>query len=172
MRNTHNGPPSTTFADSSALPQNENGGVATATNRRVFRKSDAGFTILELLISIAIITMLLAITMTLLSGVKEKNRDAKRMQDIHQLQNALNLYYANHSRFPIAATPINITGTDTFSEELEGDDVIPAVQTDPLYPAQAYIYESSSGKTFTITFCLETDTIEGYSAGCGNTVAP
>ena len=54
-----------------------------------YAKSGAGFTILELLISVAIIAMLSAITMTLLSGVKEKNRDAKRMQDIHQLQNAL-----------------------------------------------------------------------------------
>ena len=165
--------PSTTFADSPALPQNGNSGsTAIMSHSRVLRKSGAGFTILELLISVAIIAMLSAITMTLLSGVKEKNRDAKRMQDIHQLQNALSLYYANHSQFPIAATAINITGTDTFSEELEADGVIPAVQTDPLYPAQAYVYESSAGSTFTITFCLETDTIEGYSVGCNNTVTP
>lgn len=132
-----------------------------------------GFTILELLISVAIIAILSAITMVLLGGIKEKNRDAKRMQDIHQLQNALNLYYANHSRFPIFATPTNITGTDTFSGEIEGDGVIPETPTDPLYPAQAYIYESSAnGSTFTVTFCLETDTIEGYATGCGNTVAP
>ena len=50
------GSPSTTFTDSSALPQKDGGGAVRATNsHRGLRKSGAGFTLIEVLIVIGLL---------------------------------------------------------------------------------------------------------------------
>lgn len=131
-----------------------------------------GFTILELLVVVAIIAMLSAVTMVLLSSTREKSRDAKRMSALHQLQNALNIYYAQAGRFPIANPAVALSGTDAISTELVNQDAIKAAPVDPIYPTYSYQYQSVDGTTFIISFCLETNTIKGYTQGCGNTIVP
>ena len=137
-------------------------------------KQQKGFTILELLVSIAIIAILSTFILVSMGSIKEKGRDATRMSHLKQLSNALNLYYSNHNNFPVQVTQITITGNDTFSLTLEDDEVIPEVQPDPLFPSPAYTYkyQSLDGTTYTITFCLETDSIQKYAQGCANTMTP
>lgn len=131
-----------------------------------------GFTVLELLVSVAIIAMLAAITMAVIATTREKSRDAKRMSALHQLQNALNIYYTQAGRFPIANPAVALSGTDAVSTELVNQDAIKAAPVDPAYPVYSYQYQSVNGTTFTISFCLETNTIKGYTQGCGNTIVP
>jgi len=95
------------------------------------------------------------------------------MTQLHQIENALNLYFTNHNAFPVEATAVTITGSDSFSTALTTDGVIPEVNPDPTHPSYTYTYQSNaSGTTYTISFCLETNTIAGYSQGCGNTLTP
>ncbi len=140
----------------------------------MIRESKKGFTILELLVSIAIIAVLTAVVLVTVSGIKEKSRDDKRVSDMREIAKALNLYSNNHGRFPIVPTEITITSDDAFSIELEGDLVITNVPRDPLYPSTDYKYSyiSADGNTFTLSFCLETNTIRNFSQGCGNTIKP
>lgn len=64
------------------------------------RKS--GFTLIELLVVIAIIGLLAAVILASLNSARVKARDAKRISDVKQLQNALALYYENQGNvYPI-----------------------------------------------------------------------
>ncbi len=132
-----------------------------------------GFTILELLVVIAIIAILSSVTMVLISTVKEKSRDAERMSELRQLQNALNIYSTQIGRFPVAPSAVALSGTDAVSQALVSQDTIKAAPIDPLYPTYAYTYQSNDdGTVFTVSFCLETNTIQGYNKGCGNIITP
>lgn len=55
-----------------------------------------GFTLLELLVVIAIIGLLASITFLSFGRARQKARDTRRLSDIRQLQNVLELYAADH----------------------------------------------------------------------------
>ena len=63
-------------------------------------RSHRGFTLIELLVVIAIIGMLSSIVLASMNSARKKARDAKRLSDMHQLQNALELYYSDHNAYP------------------------------------------------------------------------
>lgn len=60
-----------------------------------------GFTLIELLLVISIIGLLASVVLVSLNSAKGKARDSRRLQDIHQLQNAFSLYASDHNgNFP------------------------------------------------------------------------
>jgi len=59
-----------------------------------------GFTLIELLVVISIIGTLSSTALVSMKGVRERARDARRVQDLEQLQRALELYYSDHNRYP------------------------------------------------------------------------
>jgi general secretion pathway protein G len=132
-----------------------------------------GFTILEMLVVLAIIAVLSAIGITQFSNAQQKSRDVKRLSDVREIKKALNLYQIDNIRFPIQTTELTITGDDSFSTILEASGFITEVPTDPQHPGLSYTYQSNSaGSDYDIRFCLETDTVPNYSQGCGNTISP
>lgn len=60
-----------------------------------------GFTLVELMIVIAIIALLTGIIMTNLTSSRAKSRDGKRISDLGQIQLALSLYYDRCKQYPI-----------------------------------------------------------------------
>lgn len=62
----------------------------------------SGFTLIELLVVIGIIGVLATLTAAILSSVKAKVRDAKRMNDTRQIFTALDIYYQDHGYYPYA----------------------------------------------------------------------
>jgi len=129
----------------------------------------SGFTIIELLVVIAIMALLLAMAIVSISNINTKKRDAIRVTNMKEIFKALALYQNQTQKYPVYTG--NITGLDTMSTTLETADAISKVPTDPL-ASYNYTYTSSDGSTFTLGFCLETDSIKGYSQGCGNTMSP
>jgi type II secretion system protein G len=77
-----------------------------------------GFTLIELLIVIAIIGLLATLAIVSLTTAQRKARDARRVADIKQLQNAVEVYYSEIAQYPLtAATSTLNSGTtvDTVS---------------------------------------------------------
>ncbi len=61
----------------------------------------AGFTLIELIVVIAIIALLSSIVMAGLSDARTKARNASVMQQVHEYQTAVSLYIINHqNRYP------------------------------------------------------------------------
>lgn len=88
------------------------------------------FTLIELLVVIAIIGLLSSVVLASLNTARVKGRDARRLADIKQLQNALTLYAdANGSLYPseLSTTTIVTPG------------YMPAVPVDPSTGAP-YLY--------------------------------
>lgn len=60
----------------------------------------SGFTVLELLIVVAIIGILSAIILSQVSKARARGRDTRRIEDVRTLQTALELYYTANYRYP------------------------------------------------------------------------
>lgn len=132
-----------------------------------------GFTLIELLVVVAIIAILSSLILVSVDTIKTKSRDSRRMSDIGEIRNGLNLYFTDTNSFPIYSSGINIVGTDAFSVLLETGGYMKEVPSDPISPIQDYRYTSNStGTNFTISFCLEGTSIPLYNQGCNNTIAP
>jgi len=67
-------------------------------------KSNKGFTLIELLVVISIIALLSSIVLAALNDARAKARDARRLSDMKQLQNALELYRSDKGNYPLSST--------------------------------------------------------------------
>ncbi|RJR12897.1 prepilin-type N-terminal cleavage/methylation domain-containing protein [Candidatus Parcubacteria bacterium] len=131
-----------------------------------------GFTIIELLVVVTIIGLLSSIVIASLTTVRIRARDTRRMEDISTLQKALTLY-ATNGAFPVQTTEGPLLSGSGAGAALIAEGALPAIPQDPLSPTYEYEYvTNASGGTYTITFCLETNTIPNYSQGCTNQVSP
>lgn len=59
-----------------------------------------GFTLIELLVVIGIISMLSSIVLFSTSNVRQKAEDTRRLSDMRQIVNALELYNLQHGQYP------------------------------------------------------------------------
>jgi len=113
-------------------------------------KQNKGFTLVEILVVIAIIGILSSIVLASMGGARAKGRDTKRISDVKQLQLALQLYYDGHdSKYPQDI------------DSLTDDNFISSIPLDPLSPDQDYVYaptscSSSLCTTYSLTAELET----------------
>lgn len=63
----------------------------------------SAFTLIELLVVIAIIGLLATLAVFAVANARQQARDAKRVADIKQMQNALDLYATTHQGYPAVA---------------------------------------------------------------------
>ncbi len=83
-----------------------------------------GFTLIELLVVISIIGMLSSIVLASLNDARAKARDARRMSDIKQIQNALELYRADNGEYPTKTGWAMANSSDTsIKNRWESDNV-------------------------------------------------
>ncbi|MBI2640467.1 MAG: type II secretion system protein GspG [Candidatus Sungbacteria bacterium] len=128
------------------------------TNRAV------GFTIVELLVVMAIIVLLGSLILVQVSSSRARSRDAERESEIKTLQNALAIYAVNNRTYPIYSGPLS--GADQASVALVNDGALNQVPVDPFNSGNyQYAYDSADGSTYTLTYYLETNSISGKSAG-------
>jgi prepilin-type N-terminal cleavage/methylation domain-containing protein len=63
-----------------------------------------GFTLIELLIVVAVIGILSSVVLVGLGPVQKQGRDARRISDLRQVQNGLELYYSKNGSYPTGIT--------------------------------------------------------------------
>jgi type II secretion system protein G len=106
-----------------------------------------GFTLIELLVVIAIIGLLSSVVLASLNTARQKGRDARRLSDIKQLQTALELYYSDHTAYPIVGSQ---SAVSSLSSALV-PTYISSMSDDPLGGSYHYVYLSNADGSF---YCL------------------
>lgn len=99
----------------------------------------SGFTLIELLVAVTIIAILATIGLVLFSGVQKQARIGKRVQDLHAIQAALELYYQANQSYPLSndwtqCNPVMTQLVPTY---------MPTFPSDP-HSSGCYDYRSSS----------------------------
>ena len=110
---------------------------------------EKGFTLIEMLVVIAIVGLLSSVVVVGLGGAREKARDARRLADLRSLQNQVELAYQTSTGYPSVSgggsTVINMTDPNLTPDT--------GPQNDDYY----YYATTTGGLTLTYQFgaCLE-----------------
>ncbi len=111
------------------------------------KNKKSGFTLIELMVVVAIVSLLSALVVTALNSARAKGRDAQRVSSIKQVQNALELYYSDNKGYPAVSgrnNPLDaIIPIDPFNYSI-GNSLIPTyikqMPVDPTAGVGAYRY--------------------------------
>jgi len=107
-----------------------------------------GFTLIELLVVIAIIGILAGIVLASLGAARDHTRDTKRIAELRQIQNALQVFYNVNGRYPTQGAPDLANGTIcagcTAGINAILQQYMGGVPTDPLNDATHYYYYDGS----------------------------
>lgn len=111
----------------------------------------SGFTLIEMLIVVAIIGLLSSVILVGLGDVRKEVRDTRRIADIRQFQNAIEIYYSTNQSYP----------ADIYES-------IQAVSYDPILDpltgsVMKYGYERLSPNSYLLGACLEGERPTGIS---------
>ena len=105
------------------------------------------FTLIELLIVIAIIAVIAAVIIASTGSSRISARDSRRIQDLKELQTALEFYYDDNKKYPDISTGCCIESSSEFKDALV-PDYISTLPQDPTYPDQCYFYRSSPDASY------------------------
>ncbi|MAG59941.1 hypothetical protein CMO96_04090 [Candidatus Woesebacteria bacterium] len=134
------------------------------------RKFGTGFTLVELLVVLAIISIVISVSFVAFQGAQASGRDTKRKADLEDIRSALEIYRSDCGSYP---------ATLTFGSSLQDTCVgggtstyMDSVPNDPLYPRETaeYGYELDSSNTSKYKLCAKLERGSGSSAcagGCG-----
>ena len=137
------------------------------------------FTLIELLVVVLVISLLLAIILPNLAGIRAQSRDVKRRSDLEQMALNIELYYTYNHHYPIwnvsstpvgggcLETPNNPLTTDTSSSPIFFTSAYQStVPRDPSPNNYCYFYQSdASGANFKIAAWLEKDLEKAQNDG-------
>ncbi len=114
-----------------------------------------GFTILELLVVMAIIGILAAIGLGAYPGVQQKARDARRKSDLENIARALEMWYGdsntNPREYPAPGTEFNFN----MALESNGELYMQLVPEDRRFPGSAYVYDRPDVDQFALYARIE-----------------
>lgn len=122
-------------------------------------KKRNGFTLFELLVSISIIGILVALAVVSYSSVQKKARDTRRMEDMQAIQKAAEMYYSS-SNFVYPAT----TNAPTDWTTTTNGQVI--LESFPINPKGDYSYLSLGSTGYCSCALMENINLANSGIGC------
>lgn len=134
-------------------------------------RTSRGFTILELIIVIAVIGLMATLAVLSLQSARARTRDAQRISDVTALRNALTGYWLEKASYPSSGgVDLGKAGTNTgalssavggFTDasQTQGTVYLPHVPTGPKQN-EFYRYKAN-GNAYSICFQTESDTVLG-----------
>jgi prepilin-type N-terminal cleavage/methylation domain-containing protein len=106
-------------------------------------KQTKGFTLIEILIVVAIIAILASVVLVGLGPTQQAGRDARRLSDLHEVQNGLELYYNKTGKYPELTT----ASWASLQATLTGASIgVSSIPNDPS-TGKSYVYAWNSGAT-------------------------
>ena len=105
------------------------------------KKAFTGFTLIKLLVVITVIGLLSAMVLVGLSGVRAQGRDTRRVADLRNTQNALEIYFNKENAYPTQADWVSLE-----TELVSADIGVKRIPRDPLSPRYTYEYSASADR--------------------------
>lgn len=118
---------------------------------RKILNNKSGFTLIELIVTVTIITILFAVLASNFLGAQQRTRDSKRKAELAQLKTAIEAYRSEHGSYP---PDLSIAQTEFYSDT--GTNWIPGLSPDyinrlPKDPLQSNAGHSVTGKAMAQT---------------------
>ena len=117
-----------------------------------------GFTLIEILVAVAIFIMITSIAMVSFQTANRRARDGRRQADLEQVRSALEIYRADNSVYPSTNWTALVTALQP--------TYLSTIPTDPRGYSYYYL---SNGTTYTLCAYLESG---GGGCGTANCSAP
>lgn len=120
-----------------------------------------GFTLIELIVVMAIVSILASLLVVNFSDVNKKGRDSKRKSDVQAMRTALELYRADEGSYPCGSPALPQTSGGAFVSPSDGTfEYMKKVPKDPRSDGD-YYYEGEDAdgnlvcSTYILIACLE-----------------
>ncbi|HEX4104213.1 MAG TPA: prepilin-type N-terminal cleavage/methylation domain-containing protein [Candidatus Paceibacterota bacterium] len=123
-----------------------------------------GFTLIEILIVVAIIAILASVVLVGLGPTQQAGRDSRRLSDLREVQNGLELYYNKCGYYPGGAVAASCAGVAhtadatwaAMTTALEGSAIgVPTVPNDPTSGKTYFYGTDAGGDSYVIAATLE-----------------
>lgn len=122
------------------------------------KKNSKAFSLIELLVTITIIGVIMAIGVAAYTRAQKRGRDARRTADIKAVQAALELYYSENSKYPSASSYITSAPSGLVTGFMKEYPVDPSS-----FP---YYYQSTDGSCYCVAARVEATTPKESTPGC------
>lgn len=133
--------------------------VAICNRHKImFQKFQKGFTLIEMLVVLTIISILAGLVLTGMEAARKTGRDGKRRTDLEQIRSALEMCRADTGSYPNSIPVPTAVPCGPY---------LSAIPNDPLSPTYFYYYERLTDTTYNLCARIEV----GGGAICGLSVA-